>query len=266
MAMGRWMLMVMTAVALAGLAARPCHAQSGAGAPGIAWEAVGAAEVAGGDAEGTAAAQGLSWQEAVRNGGFLMYVLAALSVLTVALITYFVVVLRVSQIAPWPLRRELVEYLRSGRAEEARTACESRPSPFSAVVLAAMDYLRDVPKADRESLRDVIEGEGGRQAESIQGQTQYLLDIAVVAPMIGLLGTVFGMLRAFGSVARDIASAKPVVLAEGVSQALVTTAFGLIVGIPAMMFYAYFRRRAAKQISHLEAASTDILTALMSKR
>ena len=84
--------------------------------------------------------------------------------------------------------------------------------------------------------------------------------------MIGLLGTVFGMLRAFGSVARDIASAKPVVLAEGVSQALVTTAFGLIVGIPAMMFYAYFRRRAAKQISHLEAASTDILTALMSKR
>jgi len=84
--------------------------------------------------------------------------------------------------------------------------------------------------------------------------------------MVGLLGTVFGMLRAFSAVALDIAKARPMVLAGGVSQALVTTAFGLIVGIPAMVFYAYFRRRASNLVSHLEAASTDVLTALLSKR
>ena len=108
--------------------------------------------------------------------------------------------------------------------------------------------------------------EGGRQAETIQGQTQYLLDIAAVAPMVGLLGTVFGMLRAFSSIALDIAKAKPILLASGVSQALVTTAFGLMVGIPAMMFYAYFRRQSSKMVSHLESSSSDVLTALLSKR
>ena len=56
------------------------------------------------------------------------------------------------------------------------------------------------------------------------------------------------------------------VVAGGISQALVTTAFGLIVGIPAMIFYAYFRRRVSVLVSHLEAASTDVLTALLSKR
>jgi len=122
--------------------------------------------------------------------------------------------------------------------------------------------MRNVPRIDPAQLKDVIESEGGRQAEDIQGQSQYLLDVAVIAPMVGLLGTVFGMLHAFGAVAHDIASAKPVVLAEGVSMALLTTAFGLLVGIPCMMFYAYFRRKASKQVLFLESAATDILIAM----
>jgi biopolymer transport protein ExbB len=83
--------------------------------------------------------------------------------------------------------------------------------------------------------------------------------------MLGLLGTVMGMLKAFGSVATDVASAKPVVLAAGVSQAIVTTIFGLLVAIPAMVAYAYFRRRASRQIAALEAASTALVTAVTSR-
>lgn len=201
----------------------------------------------------------------IKCGGWLMYVIAALSVLGVALIVYFFTVMRTSQIAPRALQRELVGRIRAGSMEEVRQECEDTPSPLAAVALAAVDYMEDAHEPDPAVLRDVIEGEGSRQAESIQGQTQYLLDVAVIAPMVGLLGTIFGMMRAFGSVARDIASARPVVLAEGVAQALITTAFGLIVGIPAMMFYAYFRRRASRQISYLETASTDVLTALLSR-
>jgi biopolymer transport protein ExbB len=129
-----------------------------------------------------------------------------------------------------------------------------------------MDYLRSVPGTDPTLLKDVVVGEGSRQAERIQGQTTLLLDIAAVAPMVGLLGTVFGMLKAFGSIAHDLASAKPVVLASGLTQAMVTTAFGLMVGIPAMMFYAYFRRRASRQISVLEAASTEVMAAMLTKQ
>jgi len=222
--------------------------------------------VGGVPAEAFAQQGGMSWQEIVKNGGRLMYVLAALSVLTLAFVIYFFAVLRRAVIAPRALQRELVDKLKAGAVDDARRICEFRACPLSAIAMAAMDYTRDVPEADAMLLKDVIEGEGARQAESIQGQTQYLLDIAAVAPMIGLLGTVFGMLRAFSAVALNIANAKPVVLAAGVSQALVTTAFGLIVGIPAMIFYAYFRRKASKLVAFLESSATGVLTALLSER
>lgn len=209
--------------------------------------------------------EGMSWQWIMESGGWLMYVLGLMSVVTVTLVIYFFVVLRGAQIAPRELQRELVHRIRTGTLEEARKTCEYQPCPLSAVTLAAVDHFRSVPHRNPSLLKDIMEGEGSRQAESMLGQTQYLLDIAVVSPMIGLLGTVFGMLRAFSSVALDIAAAKPVALAHGVSQALVTTAFGLIVGIPAMLFYAYFRRRASKQVAALEAASADVLTALLSR-
>lgn len=207
----------------------------------------------------------ISWMEVIHNGGLLMYVLAAMSFLTLTFVIYFFVVLRVSQVAPNALRDELVEKINDGDFDGAQRACEYRRTPLSQVVLAAINYIRNTGGSSPTLLKDVMEGEGERQAESIQGQTQYLLDIAAVSPMIGLLGTVFGMLRAFSSVALDMASAKPVNLAAGVSQALITTAFGLIVSIPAMMFYSYFRRKATKLVARLEVSSTHVLSALLSK-
>ncbi len=216
----------------------------------------------------TAMAQGgetpapLAWQDMWRFGGSLMYVLAVMSIGTLALVLYFFAVLRPGQVAPPPLLRALRDSIRRGDLEDARRTSEGRPCPLAAVALAALDHLRDGAAPDAPLLRDIMEGEGSRQAEAIQGQTQYLMDIAVIAPMVGLLGTVFGMLQAFSTIATDIARAKPLLLAAGVSQALVTTAFGLIVGIPAMAFYAYFRRRASRMVSHLESASAELMTAL----
>ena len=86
-------------------------------------------------------------------------------------------------------------------------------------------------------------------------QVDWLADIAAIAPLVGLLGTVLGMFQAFGGIASDVAAgAKPVVLAQGVSQAIVTTIFGLVVAIPTLMFHAIFRRRAQKRIGEIEAA------------
>jgi biopolymer transport protein ExbB len=118
-------------------------------------------------------------------------------------------------------------------------------------------------KPDPGLLREIVEGEGGRQATIIQNQTMYLLDIAVIAPMVGLLGTVMGMLTAFNTVALDLAKAKPMLLAQGVSQALITTVAGLLVAIPAMMAYAYFRGRTSRLISDLEKQSADLLTLII---
>ena len=101
--------------------------------------------------------------------------------------------------------------------------------------------------------------EGGRIAARAQAAVDWLADIAAIAPLVGLLGTVLGMFRAFGGIASDVAAgAKPVVLAQGVSQAIVTTIFGLVVAIPCLTAYAFFRRRAQRRIAELEEAADAI--------
>ena len=96
--------------------------------------------------------------------------------------------------------------------------------------------------------------EGGRIADAMMASVDWLADIAAIAPLVGLLGTVLGMFQAFGGIASDVsAGAKPVVLAQGVSQAIVTTIFGLAVAIPSLVAHAIFRRRAQKRIAEIEA-------------
>jgi len=204
--------------------------------------------------------------EIIDRGGWMLYVLASSSVIGMAMILYLFYMLRRSQVVPAALRRDVLEKIRAGSLKEARTACSYRPGPLADVVITGLDFVEANSPVDPTLLKDVIEGEGNRQATAIQSQTQYLLDVGVIAPMLGLLGTVFGMVHAFNVVAFDLAKAKPMLLAQGVSEALINTAGGLIVGIPAMMFYAYFRGRASKLVSQLEVVSTEVMTSLLKVR
>ena len=104
------------------------------------------------------------------------------------------------------------------------------------------------------------QAEGSRIARKAYEAVDWLSDIAAIAPLVGLLGTVLGMFKAFGGIASDVAAgAKPVVLAQGVSQAIVTTILGLAVAIPALVAHAFLRRRAAKRVAELEEAVEEIL-------
>ena len=103
------------------------------------------------------------------------------------------------------------------------------------------------------------QAEGRRVAERVFAAVDWFADIAAIAPLVGLLGTVLGMFQAFGGIAADVsAGAKPVVLAQGVSQALVTTIFGLVVAIPSLALHAIFRRRAVRRVTELEEAVEQI--------
>jgi biopolymer transport protein ExbB len=205
----------------------------------------------------------MSFKQAWAYGGWIMWILAAISVFALAMVFYFLTVLRANSVIPHELMSDILSKIRANDLNEVRRLSDRHPCPLAAVVLAGLDCLRNVPNCDVSLLRGAVESEGARQADAIQGQTEFLLDVATIAPLLGLLGTVLGMLTAFGSVASDIASAKPVVLAAGVSQAIVTTIFGLVVAIPCMAFYAWFRRRASRQISNLEAAASEVLTAII---
>lgn len=132
---------------------------------------------------------------------------------------------------------------------------------FSVAALAVMIYLFIahmpfvcVPMALKRirSAKDPA-AEGSRVADRMMAAVDWLADIAAITPLVGLLGTVLGMFTAFGGIASDVsAGAKPVVLAQGVSQAIVTTIFGLAVAIPCLVAHAFFRRRAAKRIAEIE--------------
>lgn len=208
----------------------------------------------------------MSMSDIFDAGGWMMYPLIAFSLLTVALVSYFLLSLRGSQTGPEDLNEEVVKLIRMDAFDDAVRLCEFRPCALSSIAKAGLDHLKGASDMEPAIMKDVLEGAGAREADRLQGLTQYLLDIAVISPMMGLLGTVFGMLKAFNAVALDVASAKPVVLAGGVTEALVTTAFGLIVGIPAMIFYAYFRRRASVIISGLETQTAGIFNAFCTKR
>jgi biopolymer transport protein ExbB len=203
--------------------------------------------------------------EAWEHGGWVMWVLLGMSVIGATFCLYFLATLRERAVAPRRLRRDLPSYLLQADTTEARRLCEDTPSPLSAVMIATLDAVRSAPCASAELISKVAESEGARQSDLIQGQTQWLLEIATIAPMVGLLGTVMGMLSAFGAVASDLAAAKPTLLAEGVSQAIITTIFGLFVAIPAMMMYAFFRRRAAKLVATLESACAELVAVLTSR-
>ena len=198
-----------------------------------------------------------------QKGGVIMYVLSAMSVLGVALVIYYFVVMREDQVAPVAFRRKVIAKISSGALNEVRELCVEQPCPLAEVVLAGLDHVEAAPEQGGSMLKEMLESEGTRQGSEIQIQPQYLLDLAILSPMVGLLGSIFGMFTAFNAVALDAAKAKPMLLASGVAEALFATAGGLMIGIPAMAFYGYFRNRAARLVSRLEAASSEVLTAFL---
>ena len=113
--------------------------------------------------------------------------------------------------------------------------------------MTAKEYLQQAWRLDQRIEARIAE------KDRLMSQVEWLADLGAIAPLVGLLGTVLGMFQAFGGIASDVsAGAKPMVLAQGVSQAIVTTIFGLVVAIPSLLAYAFFRRRAQRRVAEIE--------------
>lgn len=196
------------------------------------------------------------------SGGPVMLPLAALSILAVMLILVYL----------FSLRRRVVAGARYMQAAEALIrnkdylgllALSSRYSEAIASVMErSMHFLTQNPNASVAEAREIAQAEGVRLAGLWNQRISYLADIGSIAPMLGLFGTVLGMIKSFSVVASDIVASRPMMLADGVAEALVTTAAGLFIGIPVMAAYAFFRGRVQGMISDLEAASTILLAQL----
>ena len=114
------------------------------------------------------------------------------------------------------------------------------------VVQKTLDFMTKNPNADFAQAREIAETEGTRVATSLNNRVTYLADIGTIGPLVGLFGTVFGIIRSFGALGSELGPARYVLLSKGISEALINTCGGLGIGITAMIFYAFFRGRAQR--------------------
>ena len=195
----------------------------------------------------------------IQDGGWAMIPLGFLSVMTVMLVLVYMFTLRRGAILT-PHYMNTADVLLKKRDYLGLLAISSRHSEAVArVVQRTLDFATKNPTASYEVVKEIAQTEGSSQAASLQHRTVYLADIGMLAPMLGLLGTVIGIITAFAKLGSDNTANRDTLLASGVSEALVATATGLILGITAMFFYSLFRNRVQSLISDLEIASAHIL-------
>lgn len=195
----------------------------------------------------------------IEKGGWAMIPLGVMSVLAVTMVLVFLATLRRSSILTVHYMNT-ADVLLKKRDYLGLLAISSRHSEVVArVVQRTLDFATKNPSASFEVVRDVAESEGSSQASALQHRVTYLADIGTLSPMVGLFGTVVGIVKSFGTLGRGNVGDRNWEMANGVSEALVATGAGLVVGIVAFVFYAYFRNKVQRLISDLEVASAHII-------
>lgn len=195
----------------------------------------------------------------VQGGATIMIPLAFLSFLAVLLIMFYFLTIRQGAVVSANFMNAADALIRKQDFLGLIAVCNRQNESIARITYKTLDFATKNPIASLDEVREVASAEGSRQAAILNGRISYLYDIGTVAPMLGLLGTVLGMISAFNHIGVGAAQME---LAPGVSQALITTATGLVIGIPCFIFYSYFRGKVTKLIAELEAATTHLMALL----
>lgn len=204
--------------------------------------------------------------EIIRNGGVMMVPLGILSVITVVLVIMFFLTIRRNAVVSTRYMRTSEDLIQNRDYTGLLNYAKKRNECIARITQRTLGFAAKNTSAAFSELREVAEAEGSRQASILSQRVSYLADIGAIAPMVGLLGTVIGMIKSFLQIAQgSVEGVRQMRLASGVSEALITTAGGLAVGIVAMIFYFIFRSRVNRYTAELESAATHILALLSSK-
>ena len=130
---------------------------------------------------------------------------------------------------------------------------------FSRVILGGLRRVHE----PAEKVRDAITASGSREAAHLHQKISYLANIGTISPMLGLLGTVFGMIMAFNLISTG--EPRPYLLAAAIAKAMVTTAAGLVIGIPALAVYFYLRGRLLRLVTHMEVVADEVSETIIEK-
>lgn len=210
----------------------------------------------------TAATSSLTLKDIIVRGGDIMYWLILLSLVAVMLIIYYVLTLRRNVLAPTKFVHDAQDAAEAGDIDRLQELASKSDSPAGRIIAAACEAA---PQG-RGEMEKAMDEEGSRQVALLWGRIQYLMDIGTIAPMVGLLGTVWGMIISFLALDTDLAMVNKVSnLTSGVSQAMFTTLGGLVIGIFSFLAYSFFRGRLNKLTGELEGDCAGILRRVKGK-
>jgi biopolymer transport protein ExbB len=201
-----------------------------------------------------AAGSAVTVTQLLSEGGFVMYILAFGSFCMIGFTVEGFATLRAGKLAPRALVARLQEAISAGNFQEAWTICRSNRCFLSSVMAAGLERIG----RGRDAVEFAVEETAVREATLLRGNMTYLSVIGVVAPMVGLTGTVIGMIKAFHTLGENGIS-NPAELAKNIGEVLVATASGLILAIPAFIFFYILRTRAQGAILFAESQVSRLL-------
>jgi biopolymer transport protein ExbB len=208
----------------------------------------------------------------IQAAGWPIYPLLICSIVAMALIIERFISLKTAKVAPPRLLDEAIGVSRQGLPSADVLNQLEANSALGEVLASGMRTLNANPRCSEEELRSAMEGTGRKVAHSLERFLPAIATIASAAPLLGLLGTVIGMIEIFGSqggggaVGSGGAGTNPAQLAQGISIALYNTAFGLMVAIPALIFWRYFRARVDGYLLTLELSAERMARHLIALR
>lgn len=186
-----------------------------------------------------------------------MIPLGVCSILAVAIILERTLNLRTRKIIQLDILQQVRDLVAENQVSDAMTLCRRYPSVMGRILLVTIaNHDRE-----REELRSVVEDAGRQEVTTLDRNLGALGTIAAIAPLLGLTGTVFGMIRTFAIISEK-GIAHPSQLAGGISEALITTATGLVIAIPTLIFYNYFTNKADRLILEIEKHSYRVVETL----
>ena len=199
--------------------------------------------------------------ELLKAGGILMVPIVACSILALAIILERFWTLRPSRVAPPQTINELWRWIKKKELNGRKLKALQGSSPLGRILAGGLINA----KHGREIMKESIEHEASQVIHDLERFLNPLGTVATITPLLGLLGTVIGMIKVFAEIQlAGVGNAGN--LAGGISEALITTAAGLCVGIPALMFYRMFLRRVESLVVELERESIKLVDALHSSR
>jgi len=199
----------------------------------------------------------------VQRTGVMAYPLIILSMITAFFIVLFTFTVRQGTVVSDAFMNSADALIRKQDYLGLLAVCNRRNECIARITAKTLDFATRNPTASFEEVKEVTEAEGNRQSSLLLARIAYLGDVGAVAPMLGLLGTTLGMITTFQEISNtQYGGSNQLGLAQGVSEALLCTASGLVIGIPALIFYAIFRGKVNRLISEMESATTHLMALL----